>query len=169
MDIDLPINRVAASGLITLDLENYLPKVEVVNFDLSPFLFKNLILKEKDYRQALKELDWSKYEAKVVTVFCTSDAIIAKWAFMLAASYLQNVAQAVYFGSPEECKEQLFYDNLNKEDFSNFKDQRVIIKGCSENELPEGAYVSITTKLMPFVKSLMYGEACSSVPVYKRK
>ncbi|MFT6815722.1 MAG: hypothetical protein ACJAZ3_001634, partial [Sphingobacteriales bacterium] len=74
-----------------------------------------------------------------------------------------------YFGSPEECKEQLFYENLNKEDFSNFKDQRVIIKGCSENELPEGAYVSITTKLMPFVKSLMYGEACSSVPVYKRK
>lgn len=163
------LNKVAASGLISLDLENYLPAGEFVEFDLKEFLFMGLILKEKDYREALKTTDWSKFEGKYTAIICSADAIIPVWAYMLAMSYLQPVAKDVFLGSAEEMKKHLFLKNLQAVDASSFLDQRVVIKGCGEQPIGDYAYAEITRILLPVAKSIMYGEPCSTVPVFKRK
>jgi hypothetical protein len=163
------VNKVAESGLITLDLENYTPTEQIVSFDLTPFLFRGLILKEKEFRESILAHDWLQYTGKAVAVFCTADAIIPAWAYMLVAGMLSGIAQTVYAGTQEELEKKLFLDNLEKIDAKLFSEKRVVIKGCGDKSIGAFAYMEITGKLQPVVKSLMYGEPCSTVPVYKRK
>lgn len=164
---DVIVNKVAESGLITLDLEEYYPKEETGVFDLKDHLFMGLILKEKDYREALKNLDWSIYQNKNVAVTCSADAVIPMWAYMLAASYLQPVAKEVVFGNEDFLHRTLFLKNLSKINIAGFADKRVVVKGCGDKSISETAYVEITKLLRPVVKSIMYGEPCSTVPIYK--
>jgi hypothetical protein len=166
---DLFQNKVAASGLITLDLETYKPEGEIVEFDIKEFLFMGLILKEKDFREALKQQDWSAYSNKNVAIMCSADAIIPVWAYMLIVSYLQPVVANVFLGSKEEMKKHLFITQLNTIDAEAFRDQRIVIKGCGDEPVGDYAYAEITRILLPVAKSIMYGEPCSTVPVFKRK
>jgi len=162
-------NKVAESGIITLNLEDYYPKGETALFDLKEYLFMGLILKEKDYREALKNLDLTLYRDKNVALTCTADAIIPMWAYMLAASYLQPVAGNVVFGNEEFLQNSLFLKNLYKINIQDYTDKRVVIKGCGDLPISESAYVEITNLLRPVAKSIMYGEPCSTVPIYKKK
>lgn len=163
------INKVAESGLITLDLETLYPAGEIVLFDLKPFLFMELILKEKDFRQALQQHDWTPYEGKVVAVTCTADAIIPVWAYMLVATYLQPLAADIIMGDQQEALKQRFLNNIEAINTDEYVDQRVVVKGCGETPIGEYAYMAITKKLRPVAKSIMYGEPCSTVPVFKKK
>ena len=165
---DILINKVAESGLITLDLEEYYPKEETAVFDMKDHLFMGLILKEKDYREALKNLDWSVYKNKNVCITCTADAVIPMWAYMLAATHLQPVAHEVVFGNEDFLHKALFLKNLSSINVNEFADKRVVIKGCGDKSISEVAYVEITKLLRPVVKSIMYGEPCSTVPIYKK-
>ncbi len=165
---DVIINKVAESGLITLDLEQYYPKGDTAVFDLKDHLFMGLILKEKDYREALKDTDWSIYQNKNVAVTCSADAVIPIWAYMLAASHLQPFAKEIVFGDEDFLHRTLFLKNialLNPEEFS---DKRVVIKGCGDKPISATAYVEVTKILRPVAKSIMYGEPCSTVPIYKK-
>ena len=166
---DLLENKVANSGLVTLDLENYVPAGEVVTFDLKNYLFMGLILKEKDYREALKGLDWSLYQDKLVALTCSADAIVPVWAFMLAVSYLEPVAKEVYMGTAEEMQKHLFLKNIQAINTADFSDQRIVVKGCGETPIGNFAYAEITRVLRPVARSIMYGEPCSTVPIYKKK
>ena len=166
---DKLVNRVADSGLITFDLEELYPKEDRATFDLKDYLFMGLILKEKDFREALKNIDWEKFRSKNVAVFCSADAIIPVWAYMLAGVYLEPVASRFFFCKEYELDEKIFKEELEKIDIAQYKDQRIIIKGCSDKPVPVSAYLEITRKLRPIAKSLMYGEACSNVPLYKQK
>jgi len=163
------VNKVSESGIITLDLEEYLSTEEVAVFDMKDYLFMGLILKEKDFREALKNLDTEQYKNKTVAVTCSADAVIPVWAYMLVAGCLQPVAKEIVFGSAEALQQQLLLKNIDAINASEYADKRVVIKGCGEKHIPEAAYVSITQKLRPVVKSIMYGEPCSTVPVYKKK
>jgi hypothetical protein len=163
------VNKVAQSQLVTLDLESYYPVEEIVVFDLKPHLFMELILKEKEFRAALQNNDWSAYQNKVVAVTCTADAIIPMWAYMLVASYLQPVAKDVIFGDEQTARQQLFVRNIDAIDTEPFVEKRIVVKGCGDIPIGEYAYLAITKKLMPVAKSLMYGEPCSTVPIFKRK
>lgn len=162
-------NKVSESGLITLDLEEYYPKGETVLFDMKDHLFMGLILKEKEFREALKILDPEPYKGKNVALTCTADAIIPMWAYMLAASYLEPVANEVVFGDERFLHKTIFLQNLAKINTDDFRDKRVVIKGCGDLPVSEAAYVAVTKILRPVVKSIMYGEPCSTVPIYKRK
>jgi len=162
------VNKVAESGLITLDLEKFYPKGETAVFDLKDHLFMGLILKEKDFREALKKLDWSVYQEKNVALTCSADAIIPVWAWMLAVSYLQPFAKEVVMGDEKELHRSLYLKNIDAIDINEFADQRVVIKGCGETPIADYVYMEITKKLRPVVKSIMYGEPCSTVPVYKK-
>lgn len=164
---DAIVNKVASSGLITLDLANYLPSDEITTFDLKDYLFMGLILKEKDFREALKNLDWTVYQDKFVTITCTADAIIPAWAFMLVVTYLRNIAKDIYVGSAAEMQKHLFIKNLSAIDTNEFSGQRIVVKGCGDATIESFAYAEITKVLLPVVKSIMYGEPCSTVPVYK--
>ena len=166
---DVIVNKVAQSGLVTLDLEQYLPAGESSSFDLKDHLFMGLILKEKDFREALKNLDWSSYAGKNVAIICSVDAIIPVWAYMLVTSYLQPVAHYVFVGTEAEMFKHLFLKNLSAIDTESFRDQRVVVKGCGEVTIDSYAYAEITRQLLPVVKSIMYGEPCSTVPVFKKK
>ncbi len=163
------INKVAQSALQTIDLEDYFPAQEIKIFDLKPFLFMELILKEKDFRAALQSTDWSSYQDQIVGVTCSADAVIPVWAYMLVATYLQPLAKDIRMGTLEELQKQLLLENLQKEHFETFRDQRVVVKGCGDKNIGPYAYLEITKLLRPFVKSIMYGEPCSTVPVYKNK
>ncbi len=163
-------NKVANSGLITIDLEDFYPKQHVAEIDITDFLFEAIILKEKDYRKSLEEIDWEIYTDKIIAVFCSEDAIIPKWAYMLVAMHAAPYTTQVYFGNREHVLEEAFLTAIQtKIDPEEYKDKRVVIKGCSDREVSEKIYVAITNMLMPVVKSLMYGEPCSTVPIYKRK
>lgn len=161
-------NKVAESGLITFNLEDLYVLGNRKTFDLKDFLFEGLILREKYYRQRLKGFDWSSYKDAYVNLECTADAIIPQWAFMLASTYLQEVASRVVMGSKETLEIVLFQEALAKLDVEQFRDERVIVKGCSKYPVPIAAYVEFVTRVKPVTKSLMYGEACSTVPLYKR-
>ena len=163
------INKVAASGLITLDLEEYYPKEEVLVFDLKPHLFMELIVKEKDFRAALQQFDWTVYEGKIAAVTCSADAIIPMWAYMLVATYLQPVAKDIIFGNEAAAIKQLFLQNIRAIPVEDYLDQRVVVKGCGDVPIGEFAYMEITKKLRPVAKSIMYGEPCSTVPIFKKK
>lgn len=161
------INKVAQSGLITLDLEKFYPDEEIKVFDLKDYLFMELILKEKDYREALKNVDWSIYESKIVAICCSTDAIIPLWAYMLAVAYLEPVAKDIIFGKEAEVLDILFLKNILKIDAKEFEGKRIVVKGCGDKKVPESAYIEITKILRPVVKSIMFGEPCSTVPIYK--
>ena len=163
------VNKVTQSALVTLDLERFYPSEQIVLFDVRDYLYMELILKEKDYRDTLKSLDWSSYENKYVAITCTADAIIPLWAYMLAVAYLQPFAKDIVFGTPDEVFRILFLKNLQQIDAQEFKDKRVVVKGCGDKMIPENAFVEITKILRPVAKSIMYGEPCSTVPIYKRK
>jgi hypothetical protein len=162
-------NKVSESGLLTVDLEEYYPKDETIVFDLKDYLFMGLILKEKDFREALKNLDLTPYSNKNVALTCTADAIIPMWAYMLVSSYLQPVAQNVVFGNADFLHQTLFLKNIAAINPENYTDKRVVIKGCGDLPISENAYVAITQLLRPVAKSIMYGEPCSTVPIYKKK
>jgi hypothetical protein len=165
---EIIVNKVAQSALVTLDLEKFYPEGETAVFDLKDHLFMELILKEKDYRDALKNLDWSIYKNKNVCVTCSVDAVIPVWAYMLAVSGLQPVAKEVVLGNEVFLHEVLFLKNLWKIDPKEYLGKRVVVKGCGEKKIPETAYAEITKILRPVAKSIMYGEPCSTVPVYKQ-
>ncbi len=162
------VNRVANSGLITLNLEDYYPKQEIATFDLKGFLFMEMILKEKDFRAALKEHDWTQYEGKILTVLCSADAIIPVWAYMLVATYAEPFATDIFQGTTEEYLKAVYRGVLKDMDFSQYEGKRIVIKGCSNEPVPPAAYLALTTKLRPFAQSIMYGEPCSTVPIFKR-
>ena len=163
------VNKVAESGLITLDPVQFLPDPESIKtFDLKNYLFRELILKEKDFRAALKETDWSVYDQKHVAVFCSVDAIIPAWAYMLIASYLPKAA-TIFFGSEQQLLDTIIAENIKQFEINPYKDQRIVIKGCGDILVPHCAYMYLTQKLQPIVKSIMYGEPCSTVPILKNK
>lgn len=162
------VNRVANSGIITLNFDEILTEIQTAQFDLEPFLWQGLALKEKDFREAIKNYDWSKFQNQHVAVFCTADAIIQTWAFMLIASKLQEQNATAYFCQPVDLPEFLalnYIQNLNAETFAN---ARVVVKGCGTFNLSPNCYVALTQKLQPIVKTLLFGEPCSTVPVYKQ-
>ncbi len=161
------VNKVAESGIITIDLESFFPKEEITLFDIKDFLFRELILKEKDYRESLKTIDFSIYKDQIVSINCSTDAIIPVWAFMLAASYIQPIAKTVYFGTKDEALIRVIIENIDSLNIEDYKLKRVVIKGCGDLQIPPAAYVEITRLLKPVVKSLMYGEPCSTVPLFK--
>ncbi len=167
--MDAIVNKVAESGLITLSLEEFYPKGETAVFDLKDFLFMGLILKEKDFRAALQSLDWEQYRDKNTAVTCTADAIIPVWAYMLVASYLQPVARELVFGDEKNMISTLMDRKIAELKTEEYTDKRVVIKGCGDKLVPESAFLEITRRLRPVVKSIMYGEPCSTVPVYKKK
>ena len=162
------VNRVANSGLLTLNLEDYFPTAPVAIFDLKDYLFMELILKEKDFRAALKEHDWSQYAGKHLVVTCTADAIIPVWAYMLVSVYAQPVAESVFQGTTTEFYKMTFLQALADLDGADYTDKRIVIKGCSDKPVPPAAYVALTNKLRPYAKTIMYGEPCSTVPIYKQ-
>ena len=163
------INKVSDSALFTLNLEDFYPTDDIAIFDLKDYLFMGLILKEKDFREALKNLDTTKYNNKIVAVTCSADAIIPIWAYMLVASYLQPTASELFFGTIEETKNEQLIKNIKALPVADFIDKRVVIKGCGELPIGEAAYMEATKLLRPVAKSIMYGEPCSTVPIYKKK
>ena len=162
------VNKVAESGIISLDLEAYYPQRKRMVFDLKGYLFMELILKEKDFRAALQSTDWELYRDADVAITCSADAIIPMWAYMLVASYLQPIAGEIVFGDEKKMISTLLLKNLETIRGEEYTDKRVVVKGCGDLEIPEEAFVAITKKLRPFVKSIMYGEPCSTVPIYKK-
>ena len=163
------INRVATSSLVTFDLEKYYTAGDRVLLDIRDQLYEGLILKEKDFREALRSLDWEPYRSKNVALTCSADAIIPVWAWMLAVSYLQPVAKDVVMGDINELQKRIFLKNIEGLKIEEFADKRVVVKGCGEVTIEPYAYAEITRRLRPVVKSIMYGEPCSTVPIYKKK
>ena len=163
------VNRVANSGLVNFDLEAYYPKGQRQLIDLKDWLFEGLILKEKDFRQAVKDYDWAQHQDQYVAIDCSADAIVPVWSYMLISNAISPYAKKVVKGNLENLESIIFHELINTLNINTFKNQRVIVKGCSNLPIPESAYVAITNKLSPVVKSIMYGEACSSVPIYKKK
>ncbi|TDQ09868.1 DUF2480 family protein [Pedobacter metabolipauper] len=163
------VNKVAASGLITFNLEEYFDQGERLIYDIKDNLFHGLMLREKDFREFIKTHDWAIYTGKNVAVICSADAIVPTWAYMLLANKMKPFANEVVFGSLEILEAVLFTKALSKIDLDKFAGERVVIKGCADIEVPVAAYVEITNLLTPVVKSIMYGEPCSTVPIYKRK
>lgn len=163
------VNKVANSGLVTIDLEEMAPAGDRVLFDIQPLLFQGLILKEKDFREFIKQENWENYRDKYVAIHCSSDAIVPTWAYMLLTTALEPFAKKIVFGTLEQLETQLYSELIEKFPVEHYRDARVVIKGCSKIPVPISAYVELTGKLRPVVKSLMYGEPCSTVPLYKSK
>lgn len=162
------INRVAKSSLITIDLEDFYPNEKRVNIDLSDWLFKGLILKEKEYRTNLKSHDWTQYKDALVSLNCSTDAILPAWTYLLINSHLQAHAKMIVIGTQKDLDEHFYSKLISELDISEYKEQRIILKGCSRKPVPENAYILLANKLLPHVKSLMFGEACSTVPLYRK-
>lgn len=169
MSVEKPlVNRVAASGIITLNLEEYFPKEEIINFDLKDYLFMELILKEKDFRAALKVHDWTQYEGKHLCVYCSTDAIIPTWAYMLVVTYATGIAKSIVQANKDTFIQLHYQKALSAIDIHLYNDKRIVIKGCSNHPVPASAYMDLTRLLQPVAKSIMYGEPCSTVPIYKK-
>lgn len=163
------INKVSQSALLTLDLEDYYPEEEIVLFDLRTHLFREMILKEKEFRAALQNIDWTQYQDKIVAVTCTADAIIPLWAYMLIAVYLEPFVKNLIMGDEQTALQQTFLARIAAIDLNEYTDKRVVVKGCGDQPIGGFAYMEIAKRLRPVVKSIMYGEPCSTVPVYKKK
>lgn len=162
------VNRVSSSPLVTIDLEELYPKEPRVVFDLKPFLFQELMLREKEFRQSLKELNWEDYNGKWVAILCSADAIVPNWAFILVATHLKTRVAGFVIGSEEELEKVVVDSVIQKIDESSFLDRPIVIKGCSNLPNPLYAYGQLVSRVQPFAKSIMYGEPCSTVPLYKR-
>jgi hypothetical protein len=165
--MDEIVNKVANSGIITIDPEEFYTPGERVLFDIKPFLFQEMILKEKDFREHIKNTDWAIYKDKLVAITCTADAIIPTWAYMLITLALEPYAKKVVFGDLNTLENELFNDKIVTLNIEQYKDARIVIKGCGEKEISANVYVKLTALLKPVVKSIMYGEPCSTVPLYK--
>jgi len=163
------INRVSKSNLITIDLQDYYPKGKRTAIDIKKWLKEGLILIEKDFRKTLKNNNWSQFKDNHICIFCSSDAIVPVWAYMLIQTYLYGIARSVTFGTPETMESMLLSPIIESLDLKYCKDKPVVIKGCSEKKIPRDAYIKLIKKLQPIAKSIMYGEACSSVPLFKKK
>ncbi|ULC59947.1 DUF2480 family protein [Flaviramulus sp. BrNp1-15] len=163
------INRVANSKLVTINLEDYYPEGKRVLFDIKDWLFEGFVLREKDFRNQVSEFDWSQFKDNYIALTCSSDAIIPGWAFMLLSIQLEPYAKKIIIGNLETLETSIYQDVLKNLDVSKFKDKPIIIKGCSKKPVPQNAYIMLATKLKPVAKSIMYGEACSFVPLYKNK
>jgi hypothetical protein len=163
------VNKVAQSGLVTFNLEDYYDQGERLVYDIKDNLFHGLMLREKDFREFVKTHDWSFYAGKNVAITCSADAIVPTWAYMLLSNKMRPYANEIVFGSADTLETVLFTKALAKVDLSKFAGERVVVKGCADIEVPVSAYVEITNLLTPVVKSIMYGEPCSTVPIYKRK
>ena len=162
------VNKVAQSGLITIDLESFYPEGERVLLDIRDVLFQGMILREKDFREYIKQEDWSRFAGKYVAITCSADAIVPTWAYMLLATQLEPVAKRVVFGTLETLETILYSEILSRINPGDYRDARVVIKGCGNLPVPKAAYVQITSILRPVAKSIMYGEPCSTVPLYKK-
>jgi hypothetical protein len=163
------INKVANSALEVFDLEDYYPAGRRAQIDISQWLYEGFLLKEKDFREALKNEDWSQYQNQFVAIHCATDAIIPAWATILVTIYVAPFAKKVVSGNIQDLETALYQEILSTIDYTAYQDKPVIIKGCSKKPVPESAYVMAAQKLQPFAKSIMYGEACSAVPLYKSK
>lgn len=162
------VNRVAKSKIETIDLEKLYPTGYRIALDISQWLYKGFVVKEKEFRASLKTHNWEQYENQYIALYCSNDAIVPEWAYMLITTYLKDYAHKVIYGSLDELELLLFSDIINNLDASAYADKPVIIKGCSEKQIPQNAYIQLVQKLQPVVKSMMFGEACSSVPLYKK-
>lgn len=162
-------NKVAESGIITLDPAKIFEANVPLSFDLKEYLLHGFVLKELDFRQRLKDYDWTSYSGKLVALHCSNDAIIASWAWMLVATYITMAGGVCRMGNPTDVKEAALLEAVNQWDVSAYTDERVIVKGCGDETISPAIYTAMTTKLVQVVKSLMYGEPCSTVPVFKRK
>jgi len=162
------INRVANSSLKVINLEESFPQNAFAEIDLKTYLFKELILKEKDFRSALKEIDWSIYKDKIVLVYISNDAIIPVWAYMLISASLKDIAAEIFQGTQQEYLKHHYDKIISEMDLSSYAEERVIIKGCSNKPVPPHAYAALTAGLKPYAQSIMYGEPCSTVPIFKR-
>jgi hypothetical protein len=162
------VNKVSQSGLITIDLEEFYPSGERVVFDIKDHLFQGLILREKDFREFIKNHDWTAYKDKYISLICTADAIVPTWAYMLLATQLEPYAKKVIFGDLETLETILYNEILSKINPDDYKNARIVIKGCGKLPVPKAAYVQIASLLRPVAKSIMYGEPCSTVPLYKQ-
>ncbi len=163
------INRVANSKLITINLEDYYPKGQRVLFDIKDWLHEGFVLREKDFRAQVSAFNWNQYQDAFVALTCSSDAIIPGWAYMLLSIQLESIAKKVIIGDLEQLETCLYQDIINSLDVSAYADKPIIIKGCSNKPVPQNAYIMLSNKLKPLAKSIMYGEACSSVPLFKKK
>ncbi len=163
------INKVDKSGLTEFNLEDYYPKGERVLFDIKNQLFQGLILKEKDFREFVKNEDWSKYKDKFVALTCSADAIVPTWAYMLLTSSLEPFAKKIVFGDLKTLETIIFQESLSKINTEDFRDKKICVKGCGKLPVPESAFVEITRLFSPIAKSIFFGEACSTVPILKRK
>lgn len=163
------VNKVAQSGLVSFDLADVSPAGERVLYDIKDNLFHGLILREKDFREFVKEHNWEQYRGKHVAITCTAEAIVPTWAYMLLATRLSPFADTVTFCSLEELEDRLFYNAISMLNMEDYRDKRIVIKGCGDAPVPTGAFIYLTARLSDVAKSVMYGEPCSTVPVFKRK
>ena len=162
------VNKVTNSAFIVFDLEDLYPKHEISKLDISQWLFEGFILKEKDFRQQLKDYNWSQFQNRNIAIYCASDAILPSWAIILITSHLIPFANKIVSGSTTDLIANHYSEILETIDFSIYNHKSVILKGCSKKPVPESAYVLAIQKLQPFAKSIMYGEACSAVPIFKK-
>lgn len=167
--MELIQNKVADSGLIVLDLADFLPKEPVVGLDIKDFLFHGMVLREKEFREQVRSFDWEGFSGKFVALYCSTDAIVPRWAYMLIAANLFDKAIGVYAGTPQAYRERLALLAIDAYDVGPINEGRIILKGCGDDTLNDAMYTHMSLRLLPVVKSLMYGEPCSTVPVYKKK
>jgi len=165
---EIIVNKVAQSGILTFNLEDFYPQKPIAELDIKQFLYMGLILKEKDFREKVKSFDWKIYENQIVTVFCSEDAIIPTWAYMIIATALHSVNAECFFGNKKDYLNAYYYKVLNEMDLEGFRDKNVVIKGCGEKDIPISAYVIASQRLVAYVKKLFYGEPCSTVPIWKK-
>lgn len=161
-------NKIAASGLVNLELEDFYPSASIAVIDIKDQLWQGLVLREKEFRNWVNEQSWENYSNKFVAVTCSADAIVPKWAFMLIVSQLHPYTTQVFYGDENTALHALWQDALSKIEVADYSDKRVLVKGCAEKEIPETAYMQVVQMLQPVAKSIMFGEACSSVPVFKK-
>jgi len=162
------VNRVASSPLITIDLKNYIPDGERVEYDLKNDLHEGLILREKEFRSSLKNRDWTQYKDKHVAIYCSTDAIVPKWAYMLLASKLAPFARTIFYGNLNDLENELLIRSIQSINPTDYKEKKLVIKGCGDKEISEAAFMQIVVHVQPLAASIMYGEPCSTVPVYKK-
>jgi hypothetical protein len=167
--MDEIVNKVTGSGIVSIDLETFYVPGQRVVFDMKQLLFQELVLKEKDFRDFIKANNWAAYQDKLVAISCSADAIVPTWAYMLLALAMEPYASRVFFGTLEEMESLLFAEKINSINVSEYKDARIVIKGCGEKAVPVNAFVQLTNLLKPVARSIMYGEPCSTVPLYKAR